>query len=149
MQRRSLGSDGPERLGAIAFFAGLTDGQRRMLARIVDELHADPGEVVMSEGAYGYEAVFIEDGSAEVRQDGELINIVGPGEIVGELALVEAAGRRTASVTAASTLRALCLTSHSVHEVRAKMPELAAAIDRAALEHRERDRRRKSGEAPG
>jgi CRP/FNR family transcriptional regulator, cyclic AMP receptor protein len=142
MHRRLVGSDGAERLGAVEFFAGLTEAHRRMLARLVDELTADPGDVLMDEGDYGYEAIFIEAGTAEVRQRGELINTVGPGEIVGELALVDSDGKRTASVTVASPLRALSLTSHSFHEIRTRMPELAEAIDRSAAEHHERDRRR-------
>lgn len=149
MHRRSVGSDGPERLGEIELFAGLTDGERRMLARLVDELDAEPGDLLMDEGDYGYEAIFIEAGTAEVRQSGEPINTVGPGEMVGELALVAPGGKRTASVLAASPLRALSLTSHSVHEIRAKMPDLAAAIDRAAEEHQDRDRRRRGSRAAG
>ena len=142
MHRTSVGSDGPERLGRMEFFGGLTEAQRRMLARHVDELTADPGDPLMDEGDYGYEAIFIEDGTAEVSQHGEPINIVGPGEIVGELALVDAGGKRTASVTVATPLCALSLTSHSFHEIRKGMPDLAEAIDRAAREHQERDERR-------
>jgi CRP-like cAMP-binding protein len=97
VHRRSVGSDGPERLGSIEFFAGLSAAQRRMLARHVDELPAEPGDMLMGEGDYGYEAIFIEAGSAEVRRHGEWINTVGPGEIVGELALVDPDGRRTAT----------------------------------------------------
>jgi CRP-like cAMP-binding protein len=142
MRRTLVGSDGPERLGRVEFFGGLTEAHRRMLARHIDELLADPGDHLMDEGDYGYEAIFIEDGTAEVRQHGELINTIGPGEIVGELALVHPDGRRTASVTVATPLRALSLTSRSFHEIRARMPDLAEAIDRAAQEHEERDRRR-------
>lgn len=142
MHRTSVGSDGPERLGQIEFFGGLTEAHRRMLARHMDELTADPGDPLMDEGDYGYEAIFIEDGTAEVSQQGAPINTVGPGEIVGELALVDATGKRTASVTVATPLRALSLTSHSFHEIRRGMPDLAEAIDRAAREHHERDERR-------
>ncbi len=142
MHRTLVGSDGPERLGRVEFFGGLSEAHRRMLARHIDELLAEPGDHLMAEGDYGYEAIFIEDGTAEVRQHGELINTVGPGEIVGELALVHPDGRRTASVTVATPLRALSLTSHSFHEIRSRMPDLAEAIDRAASEHHERDRLR-------
>jgi CRP-like cAMP-binding protein len=142
MHRTSVGSDGPERLGRIEFFGGLTEAHRRMLARHIDELDADPGDHLMEEGEYGYEAIFIEEGTAEVSQHGEVINTIGPGEIVGELALVHSDGKRTATVTAVSPLRALSLTSHSVREIRKGMPDLADAIDTAATEHDERDRRR-------
>jgi CRP-like cAMP-binding protein len=142
MHRKLVGSDGPDRLGEIQFFEGLTEAHRRMLARHIDELVADPGEHLMDEGDYGYEAIFIEDGAAEVLQQGEVINTVGAGEVVGELALVDADGKRTATVTASTPLRALSLTSRSFHEIRRGMPDLAAAIDRAAQDHHERDRRR-------
>jgi CRP/FNR family transcriptional regulator, cyclic AMP receptor protein len=142
MHRKLVGSDGPERLGGIEFFGGLSEAHRRMLARHIDQLDADPGDHLMDEGDYGYEAIFIEDGTAEVRQQGELINTIGPGEIVGELALVESDGRRTATVTASTPLRALSLTSRSFHEIRSRMPDLGEAIDRAAREHHERDQRR-------
>ncbi len=142
MHRRLIGSDGPERLGEVEFFGGLSEAHRRMLARHIDELHADPGDHLMQEGDYGYEAIFIEDGSAEVRQHGELINTIGAGEIVGELALVAPEGKRTATVTASTPLRALSLTSRSFHEIRSRMPDLAEAIDRAAQEHQQRDQRR-------
>ncbi len=148
MHRRSVGSDGPERLAAIEFFAGLSEAHLRMLARLVDELDAEPGEVLMEEGDFGYEAIFIEDGTAEVRQGGEAINTIGGGQIAGELALLDPGGRRTASVVVLTPLRALSLTSHSVHEIRGRMPELAAAIDAAAEQHHERDRRR-AEQAPG
>jgi CRP/FNR family cyclic AMP-dependent transcriptional regulator len=142
MHRRLIGSDGPQRLGVIEFFGGLSEAHRRMLARHIDELVADPGDHLMDEGDYGYEAIFIEDGTAEVRQQGELINTIGAGEIVGELALVEPDGKRTATVTVSTPLRAVSLTSRSFHEIRSRMPDLAEAIDRAAREHQERDQRR-------
>ena len=147
MYRRSVGSDGPERLGAVRFFAGLSEAHLKMLARLVDELDADPGDVLMEEGDYGYEAIFIEAGSAEVRQHGEPINTVGPGEIVGELALIDPDGKRTASVVVVTQLRALSLTSHSVREIQARMPDLGAAIDVAGAAHRDRDAARQSGQS--
>jgi CRP/FNR family transcriptional regulator, cyclic AMP receptor protein len=149
MRRRSVGSDGPERLNEIEFFDGLTEAQRRMLARLVDELDADPGDVLMEEGDFGYEAIFIEDGTAEIRQGGETVNTVGRGQIVGELALVDPDGKRTSTVVAVSPLRALSLTSHAVREVQARMPDVAAAIDRAAAEHHQRDRLRGQAEPSG
>jgi len=147
MQRKTLGSDGPERLEKIEFFSELSLAQRKMLARMVDELVADPGEELMREGDYGYETVFVEEGSAEVRQGGAVINNVGAGELLGELAVLDAGGRRSASVLAATPLRALVLTSHSMHEVRERMPDVGEAIDRAAAAHRERDRLRKAGQS--
>jgi CRP-like cAMP-binding protein len=147
MQRKTVGRDGAERLASIELFSELNPGQRSMLARMLDELTADPGEELMREGDYGYEVIFIEEGAAEVRRDGRVINEVGPGETLGELAVLDAGGRRTASVLVAEPLRAIVLTSNAMHQLRRQMPDVAEAIDRVAEAHRERDRRRR-GEQP-
>ncbi len=148
MQRRSVGSDGASRLMRIPLLSELTAGQCQMLARVVDELTADPGEELMREGDYGYEVLFIEEGTAEVRQGVELINTVGPGALVGELAVLDAGGIRTGTVLVTSPLRAIVLTSHFMHEVRLRLPALGAAIERAAAEHLERDSLRRAGTGP-
>ena len=148
MQRKSIGSDGAARLEAIEVFAGLSAGERRALARLLDEIVLAPGEELMHEGDFGYEVVFVEDGSAEVRQGDVVINTVGAGDAVGELAVLEAGGTRTASVIATTPLRGVVLTSHFMHHVRGQLPAVADAIDRAAADHREHDRLRQSPGAP-
>ncbi len=145
MQRKSIGRDGPDRLRAIGVFSELSLGERQMLARLVDELLAEPGEELMHEGDFGFEMVCVEEGSAQVLQDGEVINTVAAGDMCGELAVLDAGGTRTATVVASTPLRALVLTSHFLHHVREQMPAVAAAIDGAAAEHRERDRLRHAG----
>ncbi len=146
MHRKTIGSDGAARLQALDLFAGLSSGERQMLARLLDEVVAEPGDELMREGEFGYELICIESGAAEVRREGVVINAVGPGETVGELALLDAGGTRTATVVATAPLRGVVLTSHFMHHVRTQMPAVADAIDRAAGEHRERDRLRQAGE---
>jgi CRP-like cAMP-binding protein len=148
MHRKSIGSDGAVRLQAIHLFAGLSTGQRQMLARLVEEIVADPGEELMHEGDFGYEMVFVEEGSAEVRQGGVTINTVGAGEAVGEIAVLTAGGTRTATVVVTETLRGMVLTSHFMHHVKRQMPDMAAEIDRAAQEHLRSDRLRQAGRPP-
>jgi CRP/FNR family transcriptional regulator, cyclic AMP receptor protein len=149
MRRKTIGSDGGERLQAIHLFSQLSLGQRRMVARLIDELLADPGEELMREGELGYEVVFVEEGSADVLQDGVLINTVGAGDMIGELAVLETGAPRTATVVVASPLRGMVLTSHFMRDLRQHMPDVAQAIDRAAAEHREHDRVRQAAESAG
>lgn len=61
------------------------------MARIVDELNVEEGRVLMSQGDAGQEAFVIEEGTADVVRNGELLATVGPGQYVGELALIDAA----------------------------------------------------------
>jgi CRP-like cAMP-binding protein len=142
VQRRRIGRDGAERLGSIEMLSGLSPGQRRMLAELADEITAVPGEVLVRQGEPGYEVLMLEQGSAEVVQDGRRINVMGPGEFFGELAVLEDGVARTASVVAVSPLRALVFTAHFIREMRSRLPQVGEQIDRAAADRRERDRAR-------
>jgi len=141
MERKTIGSSGANRLEQIDLFAGLSIAQRRMLARMLDEVTAPAGETIMHEGELGYEVLILEEGTAEVLQDGSRINEMGPGDLFGELAVLEVGGERTATVVATSPLRAIALTAHFMREVREQMPTVGEQIDRAAAERRERDER--------
>lgn len=141
MRRMLIGSDGAGRLAAVPAFAALSVGERRMLARVVEELEADAGETLMREGEPGYEVIVLEEGAAEVLQGGRRINVVGPGDVVGELAVLAVGGPRTASVVATEPLRAIVLTAHFMREVNATLPAVAQAVGAAAAEHVTRDER--------
>ncbi len=146
MQRRTIGRDGAERLERIPLFAELSIGQRRMLARVIDELSATAGETLMQEGEPGYEVLILEEGTADVLQDGSRINQMGPGDFFGELAVLELGAPRSASVVASAPVRAIVLTAHFMRDVRERMPDVGAHIDREAAARRQRDER--AGGAP-
>lgn len=149
VHRKTIGSDGAARLEAITLFDGLSPGQRQMVARLLDEIVAEPGEELMHEGEFGYELICLEDGSAEIHKDGVVVNVVGAGDTVGELALLDSTGTRTATVVATTPLRGVVLTSHFMQHVRKQMPAVADSIERAAAEHRERDHARRDGRLAG
>lgn len=145
MHRRQVGSDAAERLRQIELFEGLSQGELQMVGRLLDELTAEPGEELMREGDHGYEMLVIEEGSAEVIQGGQTIGTMGPGEYFGELALLEVGGRRTATVVAATQLRALLVSAHFVREMRRALPVVADRIAAIAAERERRDRERAMG----
>ncbi len=139
MQRKRLAGDGGERLGRMDILSGLSLGRRRELARLADELTAETGETIMLEGDPGYEFMMLEEGQADVIQNGESINVMGPGDCFGELATLADGSPRTASVVAKSDLRAIVLTAHSMREMHERLPSAGEAIDQVAGERRERD----------
>ncbi len=142
MQRHSLGSDGADRLAALELFADSTTAERRMLARLVDEIVCEEGETLMHEGSSEYEFIVIEQGAADVTQKGERVNQLGEGAFFGELAVLGDGTPRTATVTATSPLRGLVFTAHFMREARERFPAIGARIDAAAKEHLEADARR-------
>ncbi len=62
------------------------------------------GATIFSEGAPGEVMYVVLNGIVELRIQGALIEIVGPGEIIGEMALIDSASR-SASAMAKSDCR--------------------------------------------
>jgi CRP-like cAMP-binding protein len=63
-----------------------------------------PGETLVTQGDPGDELFLLFDGVLEVERDGELVAQVGPGAILGEMALLKG-GRRTATLRASTRCR--------------------------------------------
>jgi len=73
---------------------------------VIDMVRAIPaGHRLTREGVVGREAFVVLDGEADVFVDGELIATVGPGDVVGEVAID--AGPRSATVRARTAMRVL------------------------------------------
>ena len=116
-----------ERLGALPMFGGCTNKELRDIARIVDELQVESGRVLMSQGDAGQEAFVIEEGTADVVRNGQLLATVGPGSYVGELALIDA-GPRSATVTATTPMRVLVIGTREFSTLLDEVPGLARRV---------------------
>jgi CRP-like cAMP-binding protein len=86
--------------------AGVPEEELDAVTGAASEREFAAGEALMSQGDFGHCLFLIEDGSADVSVDGTSVGRVGPGEVVGEVAVL-ASGRRTASVVATSPIRAI------------------------------------------
>jgi len=120
------------RLGANPFFAGLPDDELDAVARVASEAHVAAGEALTTEGDFGHALFIVESGSADVTRDGAALGHVGPGDVVGEIAVL-ASGRRTASVVATSPLTLVSLFKRDVWALEREAPEAARRI-RSALD---------------
>jgi len=146
MDRKRVSREGAERLGRIEVLAELPIGRRRELARLADEVTAEAGETIMRQGDAGYEFMMLEEGAADVVQNGERINVMGPGDCFGELAVLADGSVRSASVVATSEVHAIVLTAHFMRELHDRLPPVGARIDQVADERVERDASRRAGE---
>ncbi len=120
-------------------------GRRRELARIADEMTVEAGETIVRQGHPGYEFIMIEDGEADVLQDGERINAMGPGDCFGELAVLADGTPRSATVVARSDLRAIVLSAHFMREIRDLLPPVGERIETVASERLQQDALRRAG----
>jgi CRP/FNR family transcriptional regulator, cyclic AMP receptor protein len=120
------------RVAPISALSECSDGELDAVARVASELEFDAGETLMSEGDFGHSLFLVESGSADVLVHGEKVREVGPGEVLGEVAVLSS-GRRTASVVATSPIRAIALFKRDVWHLERDAPETAQRL-RAAIE---------------
>jgi CRP-like cAMP-binding protein len=116
------------RLAGIPLFASLPEKQLQAIAAVVSERTLEKGETLIAEGTFGHGLFAIEEGTAEVRQEGTTIRSVGKGDIVGEIAVLAHAGRRSATVVATSPLRVITLFKRDVWALEREAPEAARKL---------------------
>jgi CRP-like cAMP-binding protein len=94
------------RLRQIPGMGTMSEAELDRLAALVDECEVPPGTVLVHEGAVGRSSYVIVDGWAAVSVSGTAIAVLGPGEHIGEMAMLDD-GVRSATVTAKSAMRLL------------------------------------------
>jgi CRP/FNR family cyclic AMP-dependent transcriptional regulator len=120
------------RLREIPLFAGVSDEDLRRIATFAAEDSAEAGTTLVREGDYSTELVAIEEGTADVLQQGRRVASLGPGDVFGETGVLEK-GMRNASVVATSPMRLVKLTTW---EIKRLTPESIARLREVAAERR-------------
>ena len=122
------------RLKTIPLFASLDKDELARLGRVTDEVDVAEGEELLREGSFAHEFMVIEDGRAEVmRESGEHVAELGPGDFFGEIAALEA-GRRNATVVARSPMTLVVMTAFALRELARSIPQLDQTLRAAANE---------------
>ena len=127
-----------ELLKHVPLFERCTKKELREIASIADELQVPAGKALAVEGASGREFLVVVEGSAEVRRRGRKVNLLGDGDLLGEIALVT--GRpRTASVTTLEPTRVLVLTERDFRRLMRELPSIQAKVLHALAERLDSD----------
>lgn len=108
-------------------FVECSPGELETVAKLSDDVEMREGQILMREGASGRECFFIAEGEAVVRIDGEVVATLGPGDIVGEMAVLDHEPR-SATVVAASPLRALVMTAQQFSGVADRCPSVMRRV---------------------
>jgi CRP/FNR family cyclic AMP-dependent transcriptional regulator len=115
------------RIAAVEIFAGLPESELDVLAEVAFDVEVGAGEALASEGEFGHSVFAIESGTADVIQGERTIRTVGPGNVLGEVAVLST-GRRTASVVATSPMRLIGLFKRDVWALDGKAPAAAQRL---------------------
>jgi CRP/FNR family transcriptional regulator, cyclic AMP receptor protein len=119
--------DKVELMRSVPLFSGLTDGELERIASLADIVDLPKDRVIMTQGQLGWEMFVLVTGSARVDRDGQSLGERGPGEVLGEIALLDG-GPRTATVTLSQPSRLLVLARREFGELMDEFPEIRLRI---------------------
>ena len=129
-----------ELLKRVPLFERCSQRELGQIAMLADELALPGARDLTREGASGFEFIILVEGEADVVRGVRVVNELGPGDFVGEIALVSGKPR-TATVKTRGPARVLVITAsgfrtlmHDVPSIKDKV--LAAVTARIPDEHK-------------
>ena len=116
------------RLKKVRVFADLDDAGREAISKLAAEVSVPDGKELVREGDYSYDLIAIEEGTARVHHGDETVAELGPGDVVGEMGVLERT-QRNASVTATSPMMLVTLTGWDVRKLRKQVPDAVKRLE--------------------
>jgi CRP-like cAMP-binding protein len=118
-------------LRQVPALAGCTEREITELATLVDDVEVPEGHVLTEEGRQGREAFLVVEGWAAVMIGDEPIAAIGPGELVGEMAMLDHKPR-SATVVAKTPMKLLIIGPRAFG-MFANQPAIARSIRQALV----------------
>ncbi len=117
-----------ERLRAIPLFADADDRALSHLLTAADEVQVKAGRTLIEEGHHYGEGYVVMSGTISVLVGGDEVAEVGPGELIGELALLTHNGVSSATVVAKTDVELLVIPYNRFDQTLDDNPALVRAI---------------------
>ena len=95
-------------LEGLPLFARLTKRQLKAVAKVSSDVRYEPGTVILKELDSGQHLVIMSLGTAKVVHGGRVLATVGPGDVIGEMAIIDGEPR-SATVTADSVVEGIAI----------------------------------------
>jgi CRP/FNR family cyclic AMP-dependent transcriptional regulator len=114
-------------LRTVPLFAGLDDHEIERVSTLADIVDLPADRLLMTQGQHGWEMFILVSGSARVERDGKPLGDRGPGEVLGEIALLDG-GPRTATVTLAEPSRLLVLARREFQALMDEFPDIRLRV---------------------
>ena len=115
-------------LRQLPVLASLPSRALKVASTLMTPISFPAGKVLCREGDVGREAFLIVSGSASVRRGDKMVAMVGPGDIIGERALL-GGWFRNATVVTDEPVTALVMSRREIASLLA-LPGVAKAVDR-------------------
>lgn len=115
------------KLSEVPLLSNCSQRELQRVAKVTDEVIVPAGTTLIEQGQLGREAFVIVDGTAAVRRNGRKVAVVGPGECVGEMSLLDRQPR-SASVVAMEEMTVLVIPSRSFSALLDDTPSLTRKL---------------------
>jgi CRP/FNR family transcriptional regulator, cyclic AMP receptor protein len=122
-----------EMLKRVPLFSRCSGKELGEIAKITDEIDLPEGRVLTKEGASGREFFVLIEGNADVRRKRRKVGTLGPGDFLGEIALITKTPR-TATVKTTSPVRALVVSEQNFRRLLERTPQVQIKVLEALAE---------------
>lgn len=122
-------------LREVPLFSTLDDVQLQVVATFLSTESYRSGRSIVREGEVGYVFFVIKSGQADVTQGAQVLRLLGPGDFFGEIAIVSEDGKRTATVSARTSVDVWAMLGTSFRQLQVQDPEVAETL-RVAIDNR-------------
>ncbi|MBT5717746.1 MAG: cyclic nucleotide-binding domain-containing protein [Opitutae bacterium] len=120
-----------EVLREVNWLKGMPDTLISKIVSVSESKVYNAGDTIMKQGGEGDGMIVITRGSVKVSIGDIVVDIMGRGAVIGEMAVL-AGVPRTANVVSDSSVTALWLTTESMQAIMAESPELSGSLWKTA-----------------
>jgi CRP/FNR family cyclic AMP-dependent transcriptional regulator len=113
-----------ESLKNVPLFNACSKKELEKVAKAADEITMTEGSLIIDQGQTGREALIILSGDVTIKRSGRKIAVLGAGDVVGELSLLDH-GPRTASAICATDCTLLVIDQRRFISVLDDVPSIA------------------------
>jgi len=117
-------------LKRVPLFTECHDEPLELIRRLADEVDVPDGYTLMHQGDIGQEFFLILDGRVRIERDGSTIATLGPGDYLGEIALISE-DRRVATAVTEGPAKLLVITHQGFNSLMDASSSIRNAILRA------------------
>jgi CRP-like cAMP-binding protein len=121
-----------EQLARVPLFEDLSEVDLAHVARLAVRVREPAGETLIKEAEPGNEFLIVLEGHVEVGRGDRAVTTLGPGDYLGEVALLDERAKRTATVTARTPVTIAFVSRRDFSRLLSELPELARQIRETA-----------------
>jgi CRP/FNR family transcriptional regulator, cyclic AMP receptor protein len=122
-----------QRVAALGALQDLPAEELETLSAALTAVEVGAGTQVVALDSTGTAVYFVEEGEAEVVSGDEVDEVLGPGDVFGEIGLL-LTGERTATVVARTPMRLLSLSGLDFNRIRGDIPEIERRLRALGIE---------------